>query len=371
MDELTKRVFFSRAAATPLGPTTPMRIGSALHSLLSPAQESFPKYNSPSGSFFKRFYGVSPSFIEPLIFGDSVGITDRMAEGYPHQLTGRGPNEPNIKPGPTGDLVGALPVGTAAKVAKLAPLVAGGVLASKVFSPLGQGTLGATIMGVPPMGLKKTVKEGKQYHRPARPATGESRSRKDRNLLKQLGTNLEGKPLYYKGDQWLSEGKDIGESIVMGASIKIDPTVEGVRSAAMSVGKQVTDPGEIRKLLKPTVSKNKISINLRKGALPGGRPVISVDTIPKKGDKPTHFYALNVEMGGETYLRKTQKGGNPRMFADQYGDVYIDPSQNNIATYIPYKGKGVPTQANIKKVGEQYLLPVYEQLYTSGQNLAK
>jgi hypothetical protein len=95
-----------------------------------------------------------------------------------------------------------------------------------------------------------------------------------------------------------------------------------------------------------------------------------VETIPGKGDKSTHFYALKVEMGGETYLRKVQKGGNPRMFADQYGDIYIDPSKDNIATYIPYRGKGVPTQSNIKKVGEQYLIPVYKQLYTSGQKLA-
>jgi len=346
---------FGRGEARASEPNIPMRIGAALKPWVRRVSDIFPEDNP---------YGTA---LERIIIGNAKEDTERLARGEPDVYTTR---RGTPKPGPFLDLLGVLPVGAAAKVFKALPFLAGGVMASKFFSPPGQGTLGAAIMGMPPVGLTKTVKESKLSQRSVRPKPGESLVRTDPDLLKTFGTNLEGKPLYYKGDQWQSGGKDIGESIVGGATITIDPTVAGVRSATMSVGEQVTDPGGIRKLLKPVAAGNKISINLRKGALPEGRPVISVDTIPRKGGKSTHFYALKVEMGGETYLRKVQKGGNPRMFADQYGDIYIDPSKDNIATYIPYRGKGVPTQSNIKKVGEQYLIPVYKQLYTSGQKLA-
>ena len=326
-DPISRKIFAQRilgnGEARASEPNIPMRIGAALKPWVRRVSDIFPEDNP---------YGAA---LERIIIGNAKEDTERLARGEPDVYTTR---RGTPKPGPFLDLLGVLPVGAAAKVAKAVPFVAGGVMASKLFSPPGQGTLGATIMGMPPVG-----REVPRGLRPARPVTGESLARTDPDLLKTFGTNLEGKPLYYKGDRWQSGGKDIGESIVGGATITIDPTKAGVRSATMSVGEQVT--GGIRKLLKPVAAKNKISINLRKGALPEGRPVISVDTIPRKG-------------------------GNPRMFADQYGDIYIDPSKDNIATYIPYRGKGVPTQSNIKKVGEQYLIPVYKQLYTSGQKLA-
>jgi hypothetical protein len=271
-DPISRKIVAQRilgnGEARALGPNIPMRIGAALQPWVRRVSDIFPEDNP---------YGAA---LERIIIGNAKEDTERLARGEPDVYTTR---RGTPKPGPFLDLLGVLPVGAAAKVFKALPFLAGGVMASKLFSPPGQGTLGAAFLGMPPVGLKKTIKESKPSQRPARPVTGEGLARTDPDLLKTFGTNLEGKPLYYKGDRWQSGGKDIGESIVGGATITIDPTKAGVRSATMLVGEQVTDPGGIRKLLKPVAAGNKISINLRKGALPEGRPVISVDTIPRKG----------------------------------------------------------------------------------------
>ena len=93
--------------ASPLGPTIPMRIGATLNPMLERVQDIFPKDNP---------YG---SFIERLIVGDSPERTRNMKEGYPHQYTGAGPNDPIIRPQIV-DLAGALPIGSAATLAKAA-----------------------------------------------------------------------------------------------------------------------------------------------------------------------------------------------------------------------------------------------------------
>ena len=94
-------------SASALGPTMPMRVGAALNPVLERVQDIFPKDNP---------YG---SFIERLIVGDSPDRTRNMKEGIPHQYTGAGPNDPIIRPQIL-DLAGALPIGSAATLAKAA-----------------------------------------------------------------------------------------------------------------------------------------------------------------------------------------------------------------------------------------------------------
>ena len=93
--------------ASALGPTIPEQIGATLNPMLERVQDIFPKDNP---------YG---SFIERLIVGDSPKRTGLMAEGYPHQYTGAGPNDPIIRP-QIMDLAAALPIGSAATLAKAA-----------------------------------------------------------------------------------------------------------------------------------------------------------------------------------------------------------------------------------------------------------
>ena len=107
--------------ATPLGPTFPMRFGATFNPLFRRVQDIFPESNP---------YG---SGIENFILGDSVGITERMAEGVPYQLTGRGPSEPNLKPGPIMDLTGALPIASALTLGKAA-VVPAGIYATPILS---------------------------------------------------------------------------------------------------------------------------------------------------------------------------------------------------------------------------------------------
>jgi hypothetical protein len=94
-------------SASALGPTMPMRVGAALNPVLERVQDIFPKDNP---------YG---SFIERLIVGDSPDRTRNMKEGIPHQYTGAGPNDPIIRPQIV-DLAAALPIGSAATLAKAA-----------------------------------------------------------------------------------------------------------------------------------------------------------------------------------------------------------------------------------------------------------
>ena len=96
--------------ASALGPTIPEQIGTTLNPMLERVQDIFPKDNP---------YG---SFIERLIVGDSPERTRRMAQGIPYQYTGRGPwygSEPIIRP-QVMDLAAALPIGSAATLAKAA-----------------------------------------------------------------------------------------------------------------------------------------------------------------------------------------------------------------------------------------------------------
>jgi hypothetical protein len=106
-DEEKRGTLANPGSASPLGPTMPMRIGATLNPMLERVQDIFPADNP---------YG---SFIERLIVGDSPERTGRMAEGIPHQYTGAGPNDPIIRPQIL-DLAGALPIGSAATLAKAA-----------------------------------------------------------------------------------------------------------------------------------------------------------------------------------------------------------------------------------------------------------
>ena len=116
--------------ASALGPTIPMRVGATLNPMLERVQDIFPKDNP---------YGTA---IENFVLGDSPERTGRMAEGIPHQYTGAGPNDPAINPAIM-DLAGALPIGSAATLAKAAaPFVkatavpAGMFAASRAVEPL-------------------------------------------------------------------------------------------------------------------------------------------------------------------------------------------------------------------------------------------
>jgi hypothetical protein len=112
--------------ARALGPTIPMRFGAALNPLFRRVQDIFPESNP---------YG---SAIENFILGDSVGITERMAEGIPHQLTGAGPNDPIVRPQIV-DIPLALPIASTLQLAKAAAVPA--VMAT------GAGLLGRTLKG--------------------------------------------------------------------------------------------------------------------------------------------------------------------------------------------------------------------------------
>ena len=129
MDEEKRGTLANPGSASPLGPTIPMRIGATLNPMLERVQDIFPKDNP---------YG---SFIERLIVGDSPERTGRMAEGIPHQYTGAGPMDPIIRPQIV-DLAGALPIGSAATLAKAAaPLAVPAAMAT------GAGLLGRALKG--------------------------------------------------------------------------------------------------------------------------------------------------------------------------------------------------------------------------------
>jgi len=116
----------TRGEARALGPTIPMRFGAALNPLFRRVQDIFPESNP---------YG---SAIENFILGDSVGLTERMAEGIPHQLTGAGPNDPIVRPQIV-DIPLALPIASTLQLAKAAAVPA--VMAT------GAGLLGRALKG--------------------------------------------------------------------------------------------------------------------------------------------------------------------------------------------------------------------------------
>ena len=150
MDEEKRGTLANPGSASPLGPTIPMRIGATLNPMLERVQDIFPKDNP---------YG---SFIERLIVGDSPERTGRMAQGIPHQYTGAGPMDPIIRPQIV-DLAGALPIGSAATLAKAAvPFVKaaavptamatgagllGRALKGKNYAPTSTDDLGAALLG--------------------------------------------------------------------------------------------------------------------------------------------------------------------------------------------------------------------------------
>jgi hypothetical protein len=110
-----------------------MDIGNALNQYLAPVRDIFPKDNP---------YGTA---IENFVLGDSVERTQRMAEGYPHQYTGAGPNDPAINPAIM-DLAGALPIGSAATLAKAAaPFVK--AAAAPAAMAAGAGMFGRAVKG--------------------------------------------------------------------------------------------------------------------------------------------------------------------------------------------------------------------------------
>ena len=130
LGSLTNR---TRGKATALGPTIPMRIGGFLNPMLERVLDIFPKDN-PYGSFLER-----------LAVGSSPEKTRAMGEGYPHQYTGRGPNDPLINPEIV-DLLAAVPAGTALKAAtsaapflKAAAVPAGMLAASQALRPIAKG----------------------------------------------------------------------------------------------------------------------------------------------------------------------------------------------------------------------------------------
>jgi hypothetical protein len=107
-DEEKRGTRANPGSASPLGPTLSMKTGAFLHPLLQAAKDKFPKDN-PRG----RWLGE-------MLLGDSPERTGRVAEGQPdqyfHYNRGSGSNvSPEIM-----DLAGALPIGSAFKLAKLA-----------------------------------------------------------------------------------------------------------------------------------------------------------------------------------------------------------------------------------------------------------
>jgi hypothetical protein len=108
MDEEKRGTRANPGSASPLGLTLSMKTGAFLHPLLQAAKDKFPKDN-PRG----RWLGE-------MLLGDSPERTGRVAEGQPDQYfhfnRGSGSNvSPEIM-----DLAGALPIGSAFKLAKLA-----------------------------------------------------------------------------------------------------------------------------------------------------------------------------------------------------------------------------------------------------------
>ena len=130
----------TRGEARALGPTIPMRIGGFLNPMLERVLDIFPKDN-PYGSFLER-----------LAVGSSPEKTRAMGEGYPHQYTGAGPNDPLINPEIV-DLLAAVPAGTALKAAtsaapflKAAAVPAGMLAASQALRPIAKGERAADDM---------------------------------------------------------------------------------------------------------------------------------------------------------------------------------------------------------------------------------
>ena len=123
MDEEKRGTLANPGSASPLGPTIPMRIGATLNPMLERVQDIFPKDNP------------YVSFIERLIVGDSPDRTRKMKEGYPHQYTGAGPNDPIIRPQVV-DLAAALPIASTLKLAKAAAVPAAMVTSAAALNRL-------------------------------------------------------------------------------------------------------------------------------------------------------------------------------------------------------------------------------------------
>ena len=142
MDEEKRGTLANPGTASALGPTIPMRIGATLNPMLERVQDIFPKDNP---------YG---SFIERLIVGDSPDRTRKMKEGYPHQYTGAGPNDPIIRPQVV-DLAAALPIASTLKLAKTAAVPAAMVTSAAAlnrlkapgYAPTSTDDLGAALLG--------------------------------------------------------------------------------------------------------------------------------------------------------------------------------------------------------------------------------
>ena len=123
MDEEKRGTLANPGTASALDPTIYQRIGGTLNPMLERVQDIFPKDNP---------YG---SFIERLIVGDSPDRTRKMKEGYPHQYTGAGPNDPIIRP-QVMDLAAALPIASTLKLAKAAAVPAAMVTSAAALNRL-------------------------------------------------------------------------------------------------------------------------------------------------------------------------------------------------------------------------------------------
>tara|TARA_R110002020_G_scaffold396278_1_gene606279 strand:- start:119 stop:2392 length:2274 start_codon:yes stop_codon:yes gene_type:complete len=132
--------------ATSLGPTIPMRVGAILNPYLQKAKDLFPEEGGYAGEY-GQFDALRS--LGNLLLGDSPERTAQMAEGYPHQYTGAGPNDPIIRPEIV-DLAGALPIGTVANFGKAA-VVPGAAFAASKLAERGLGITDA---------VKKAQREG-------------------------------------------------------------------------------------------------------------------------------------------------------------------------------------------------------------------
>ena len=132
--------------ATSLNPTISMQVGATLNPYLQKAKDLFPEKDGYSGEY-GQFDALRS--LGNLLLGDSPERTARMAEGYPHQYTGAGPNDPIIRPEIV-DLAGALPIGTVANFGKAA-VVPGAAFAASKLAERGLGITDA---------VKKAQREG-------------------------------------------------------------------------------------------------------------------------------------------------------------------------------------------------------------------
>ncbi len=184
---------------------------------------------------------------------------------------------------------------------------------------------------------------------------------------------------------------DIGEGVVQNAQIGV-----GEKGPFLNVGdvlEQNLKLDEYKKRKQNLKIGNEenlhnIKINLRKkssfgnkaylgGKPPKGledKPLISIETKYQKGASEQHFYAVNVNLTGNSYLAKYPKKENPRLKVEQFGQVYIDTSKSNIVGYIkkgnPEKrGNVFKNTANIKKVDGEFYIPIYKEVWTEGSEL--